>query len=328
MAALRPVLAALRDIKLAHTVFALPFALLAAFLARPLQPIWDGPPPEEGALDSLRGMNTPDRYETDWRSFSLQLVLIVLCMFFARTWAMLVNRLADATFDAQNPRTAGRAVAAGTLSPRTGWLIALTSAAAFWLTTLVFLAFSNPWPPILAPVALIWIALYAYTKRFTALCHLFLGAALAISPVCAAIAVDPSAVLSFSSPTLVSLLFLSAFITCWVAGFDIPYALADIDIDRTLNLHSIPARFGVARALVISRALHALAIVALVAFAVLAPPLGPITLVAAGAVAGLLFYEHLVLARRGVAGLPIAFFTVNGVISILFSGAAIIDTLV
>ncbi|MEM9082223.1 MAG: UbiA-like polyprenyltransferase [Planctomycetota bacterium] len=322
-----PLLLALRDIKLAHTVFALPFALLAAFLAAPIDA-------EHGGIV--------------FRIFLPQLALIVACMFFARTWAMLVNRLADAKFDKDNPRTAGRAVAAGQLSSRAGWTIALASAGAFWITTFGFLLFRNPWPALLAPIALFWTAAYAYTKRFTALCHIFLGTALAISPICAAIAINPQTLFSTDLATitifqmegsswaqftindslLLSLVALAIFITCWVAGFDIAYALADLDFDRKTGLHSIPASLGVNGALLVSRLLHAGAIIALLAFAHFAPSLGVITLSATAGVACLLIYEHLVLAERGIAGLPIAFFTINGIISVAFSTAAIVDTFI
>lgn len=304
---------ALRDIKLAHTVFAMPFALLAAFVVAP-------------------GAGGGERIA--WATFLPQLGLIAVCMFFARTWAMLVNRVADARFDRDNPRTASRAVASGKLSAKAGWTIAVASAGLFWGSAAGFLAFGNVWPALLAPFALGWIALYAYTKRFTALCHLFLGTALAISPICAAIAIDPGVfaggfwlegtAAEETAPR--ALVALALFITCWVAGFDIAYALADLEFDRRTGLHSIPAALGVRGALWAGRALHAAALVFLLVFVLYAPGLGRLSLVAAGAVGGLLVSEHVVLARRGVDGLPIAFFTVNGVISVVFGAVGILDT--
>lgn len=317
-----PLLLALSDIKIAHSVFALPFALLAAFIARPEH------------SGSAR--------------FAAQLALIVLCMFFARTWAMLINRLADRRFDKDNPRTARRVIASGRLSPRNGWIIALAIAAAFIAACAGFLLFTNPWPLILSIPVLGWIALYSYTKRFTFLCHLFLGGALAISPIAAAIAIDPSvfslpAFTAPSSATGVSggppvslssslsptapILHLSAFIILWVAGFDIAYALADIDFDRRTGLHSIPARLGVRGALWVSRSFHAAALILLLLAARAAPRFGAIMYSAVALVATLLILEHIVLARRGVAGLPLAFFTINGIVSCLLGAAGIADLL-
>ena len=300
---MRSIRLALGDIKLAHTVFALPFAILAAVLVRPRVG-------ESGMTDVVR--------------FAGQLGLVVVCMFFARTWAMLVNRLADAGFDSENPRTAKRVFAAGGLSKRVGWVIASGCAGAFWLAAGGFwLFFGNVWPALLAPVALVWIALYAYMKRLTALCHVFLGSALAISPLCAAVAVSPAQTVEM----IVPLCLLAGFVMCWVAGFDIPYALADVEVDRRLGLRSVPAALGVGAALLVSRALHFVGACAMLGFVLVAPGLGTLSVVGAGAVAALLVYEHTILARRGVAGLPVAFFLINGVISVVFGLVASLDSM-
>lgn len=328
---------ALADIKLAHTVFALPFALLGAVAA---------------LVD--HGHFKPVEVAT-------LILLVVLAMLFARTWAMLVNRLADRRFDASNPRTAKRALAAGTLSPRAGWTIALAAAALFIATAAGFwLALANAWPLLLAVPVLLWIALYSYTKRFTALAHFFLGGALAVSPLCAAIAVNPrmfgllphigeSRILYYyegtaNTPTLepetrfwiywmwtdsaTALLCIAGFVALWVAGFDIAYALQDIEHDRELKLNSIPAKLGIKGSLWLSRACHALAVAALIAAAVIEPRFHAITACAVVVVAVLLAYEHAVLHKRGTAGLPLAFFTLNGIVSCLFGAAAITDLLV
>ncbi|MBL8745117.1 MAG: UbiA family prenyltransferase, partial [Phycisphaerae bacterium] len=189
--------------------------------------------------------------------------------------------------------------------------------------------------PVLA-----WIALYSYTKRFTLLCHLFLGGALAASPIAAAIAIDPSVfslpVLSTAapnagvppmSPPAIPILLLAAFVLFWVAGFDIAYALQDIDFDRRTGLRSIPARLGPSGALWISRFLHAVAFAFLFFASRADPRFGLLFLSAVIMVGALLIFEHIVLARRGVAGLPIAFFTVNGVVSCLLGAAGIVETL-
>ncbi|MBK7406543.1 MAG: UbiA family prenyltransferase [Phycisphaerales bacterium] len=177
------------DIKIAHSVFALPFALLAVFLSR-----------SETESPATLGAKA---------------AIVVACMFFARTWAMLVNRFADRRIDARNPRTARRALPSGRLAPGQAAQAMLVCAAAFLLLAGLFgLLFANWWPAILALPVLVWIAFYSFTKRFTALCHLFLGGALAASPLCAAIAVRPHALAD--TPAL---WWLAAMVLCWVAGF-------------------------------------------------------------------------------------------------------------
>lgn len=325
---------AVSDIKIAHSVFALPFAVLGAFLAAPRP---------EGVIN--------------WPRFLGQLALVVLCMVLARTWAMLVNRLADHRFDAGNPRTARRVFASGRLDTRSGWLIALGCAALFQLAAAGFwFFFDNRWPAYLAIPVLGWIALYSFTKRFTWLCHLFLGGALAVSPIAAVIAVNP-VVLSdaqwvtglppddlfgralpflvgnMPSWTVAAILgngaavyFLAAFVLCWVAGFDVAYALQDIDFDRRTGLHSIPAKLGHRGALWVSRTLHVLAFFFLL-LAWIAGPFAMLMFIAVLLVANLLIFEHIVLARRGVAGLPLAFFTLNGTVSLLLGAVGCIEVI-
>ena len=285
------------DIKLAHSVFALPFAVLGAFLARPV----DAP----------------------WPRFGGQLALVVMCMVIARTWAMVVNRLADRDIDARNPRTARRAFASGRLTRSRGIavligcnLLFVGACSAFWF------AFRNPWPLILAEPVLAWIAFYSFTKRFTWLCHVFLGGALAASPVAAAIAIDPGTLAHTPALWLLALMVL-----LWVAGFDVIYALQDVDVDRAENLWSIPSRLGVNAAIWISRGLHAAAFGALVVAWRAEPRFGPVFAAAAGIVGVLLITEHAILARRGKAGLEMAFFTVNGVVSCVLGAAGCVDVI-
>ncbi len=283
------------DIKLAHSVFALPFALLAAVLA--IDPA--------ASSTALAG----------------QIALVILCMVLARTWAMLFNRLADRSFDAANPRTARRAVASGLLPVRRAWTLALTSALLFILTCSIFLlAFSNPWPLALSLPTLAFIAFYSLTKRFTALCHLVLGAALAFSPIAAAIALRPSALADTPAIWL-----LAGMVLPWVAGFDVIYALQDLDFDRSAGLRSMPARLGVQRSIWVSRLLHLLALAALTLAWWVEPRFGPTFLIAVALVAILLLGEHLVLARRGSAGIPMAFFTYNGLVSCVVGLLGILD---
>lgn len=301
----RHIFLALSDIKLAHSVFALPFSLLGGALA--LDPVADRTPARLGGLFGL----------------------VVVCMFFARTWAMLVNRLADWRFDRENPRTARRAVASGLLSPRQGWAVALGCAAGFVVACSGFwVFFGNKWPVVLALPVLGWIALYSYTKRFTALCHVFLGGALAASPIAAAIAVRPEVFEQPGAAPASVVLLLSAFVLLWVAGFDIAYALQDIDFDRRTGLHSIPARLGVRGSLWVSRLMHAAALVALALAARGEPRFGAIFDGAVIGVGLMLLVEHAVLIRRGIAGLPLAFFTINGVVSLTLGVAGILDLFV
>jgi len=310
-----PLLLAAADIKLSHSVFALPFALLGAFLSasRPtLAPI----PNPNPALSAYMPI--------DWSRFAGQLALVIVCMVLARTWAMLVNRIADATFDAANPRTRGRAVASGRLARPKAITLALVSAGAFVLCCVGFLAFfGNPWPLALSVPVLLWLALYSYAKRFTALCHVLLGSALAISPLAAALAINPASLTH--TPALYA---LSAMVLFWVAGFDIVYALQDEGFDRAAGLFSIPAALGARRAAYISRGFHVLAAGALLVAWNLEPRFGPVFLVAALGAIACLIAEHIVLERRGLAGLPLAFFTLNGVVSCVVGGAGIVDVLV
>jgi 4-hydroxybenzoate polyprenyltransferase len=283
------------DIKLAHSIFAMPFAVLGAFLARPAG--------------------------TGAGRFALQLGLVILCMVCARTWAMLFNRLADRRFDAANPRTSRRALPSGRVSAASGWACALAAAGLFIGAASLFGAwFGNWWPAALSVPALAWIALYSLTKRFTALCHVFLGGALGASPLAAAIAVNPGALAGTPAIWL-----LAAMVVAWVAGFDVIYALQDVEFDRSAGLFSIPARLGWSRAAWVSRGLHGAAL----AFLLLAwradGRLGWLFGTGVAAVAGLLVAEHVVLARRGRAGLEMAFFTLNGVVSCVLGVAGCVD---
>lgn len=284
------------DIKLAHSVFALPFAVLAGVLAstRP------GAPGIGGTL-----------------------TLIVVCMVAARTFAMLVNRIADASLDAANPRTAGRAFARGTLTRRDG--LAMLGACAFVFvaaTSLFGILYGNWWPLVLSLPVLGWIGLYSFTKRVTALCHVFLGGALAASPIAAAIAVDPGAL--GSRPEIV---WIAGMVLLWVAGFDVIYALQDMEHDQGAGLHSVPSKLGWRRAVIVSRVMHMGALFALGAAWRVSPYLDTAFLVGCVLTCLLLVVEHAVLERRGRAGIPMAFFTLNGVISLVLGASGVIDTL-
>lgn len=289
------------DIKLAHSVFAMPFALLAAFMAAV----------PHGATDIA------------WARFGGQLALIVVAMVFARTAAMLANRLLDREIDRNNPRTAGRAIPSGRLAASHARAALVVCVVCFMLVCASFgVLYGNWWPSILGLPVLAWICAYGYLKRFTALCHLYLGSSLAISSIAAAIAIEPGAVVA--SPAI---WLLAAMVLCWVAGFDIIYALQDVEIDRQQGLYSIPSRFGVRNALLISRGLHAVAVACLCGTLLLDPRFGVLFGIGVLVVCGLLLYEHLTVTRWGTTRIALAFFTLNGVISCVLGALGIIDVL-
>lgn len=304
------------DIKLAHSVFAMPFAVLGAVLAGPF----------------------PGGDATSARRFAGQVALVVVCMVLARSWAMLVNRLADRTFDAANPRTARRALASGRVDARRGWLAACACAAGFVVATAGFwLFFENRWPMILSVPTLGLLALYSYTKRFTALCHVVLGVCLAFSPIAAAIAIRPAYL-----HEVATLWWLAGFVACWVAGFDVIYALQDMGFDRARGLSSIPAKLGPRGGVWVSRSLHLLALAFLVMAWHSQPSFGPIMAVGVVLAGVLLAWEHAVVARwlasPEVAGprgahddpppaLQMAFFTLNGVVSCVLGFLGVLDHL-
>ena len=296
---------AMSDIKLAHSVFAMPFAVFGGFLVAP-------------------HLGEEPNRNIDWSKFSIMLVLIVVCMFFARNWAMLVNRVADSKIDASNPRTTKRAFASGVLSRRDGYAFLAINAVCFMIVCSLFgMLFENWWPTILGIPVLLWIGFYSFTKRFTWLCHLFLGGALAASPLAAAIAVGPDSILHSTA-----VFPIAAMVLCWVAGFDIIYALQDLEYDQEVGLSSIPSRFGWKRAAWLSRLLHFIAIASLIVAWNLEPRLGLIFIVATGFVGCILIYEHLILAQRGKAGIPMAFFTLNGIVSIVLGISGCVDLLI
>lgn len=283
-----------RDIKLSHSVFALPFALLATFLAA------DAADPAR-----LPRINT--------------LGLIILCMVLARTVAMTFNRWADRKLDALNPRTASRAIPSGKVRASFMITVMVFCALGFVAAAGGFLINGNPWPVILSPVVLAWLCLYSLTKRFTWLCHLFLGSALALSPLAAVLAVEP-AFLDKIDPYL-----LAGAILCWVAGFDVIYALLDTTVDRETAVHSMPANLGVGKALWISRALHAACAGALVSLCLVSDQLHLGFGIAVALVIGLLVLEHALIWGSRIHRIHVAFFTVNGVISLLVGTAGIAD---
>ncbi len=279
-------------IKFSHSVFALPFALMAAFLAG-------------------RGLEAG---RPGWS----HLLLVVVCMVAARSVAMTFNRIADAAIDARNPRTAGRPIPAGTISVAAAWGFLVIAAAVFVAGCGGFwFAHGNPWPAYLAVPVLLYLCGYSYTKRFTRWSHLYLGSAIAFSPVAAWIAVHPD---TLGWPAAV----LMAAVTCWIGGFDIIYACQDIETDRHEGLHSLPARWGAARALWAARVAHAAAAVLLALVGVIAE-LGMIYAAGVAIVAILLVVENALVRADDLSKVNLAFFTINGVVSLVLGGLAILD---
>jgi 4-hydroxybenzoate polyprenyltransferase len=274
----------LEMIRFSHTLFALPFALTSAALA------WKRPPGFQ------------------W----LQLLGILLCMVFARSAAMAFNRLADRRFDAANPRTAGRHLPAGRLSVVVVWFFTVVCSLGFVASTLLFLRFDNPWPLYLSVPVLLFVCAYSLTKRFTALSHFWLGTSLLLAPLAAWIAIR-----GLDWPDLAVPLVLGGAVLFWVAGFDILYACQDIDFDRKAGLRSVPAALGVPISLRVAAACHAVMLGLLVLlYWVAYPDLGVIYLTGVAAVAALLIYEHSLVRPDDLSRVNLAFFHVNGVISV------------
>jgi 4-hydroxybenzoate polyprenyltransferase len=283
-------------IRFSHTLFALPFALLAAVMA------WQ-----------------PTRFR--WQD----LAGILLCMVTARSFAMAFNRLADRRLDADNPRTAGRHLPARILSAWQVAVFAALSGAGFVSSTLLFLP--NRLPLILSLPVLAFLAGYSYAKRFTSLAHFWLGTALGLSPVAAWIAVRGEAVLGDPADLLPPLVLGGAVLT-WVAGFDIIYACQDYDADSKAKLHSVPVRLGIIGAMRLAAFCHLLTIGFLVCLPIVYPPFGWIYWFGAVAVAALLVYEHLLVRPIDLSRLNAAFFNVNAVISLGLFAVGSLDLLV
>ncbi len=234
-----------------------------------------------------------------------QVFWIILAMVGARSAAMAFNRIADRKFDARNPRTASRAIPAGLLSVAFVWAFTIAAAALFLLAA----AMLNRLTLLLAPVALACVLLYSLTKRWTQFSHLVLGVCLSIAPTGAWIAVRGE----IGSPIP---LLLSLVVLLWTAGFDVLYACQDFDFDRREGLKSIPARFGIGRALWIARGLHAAAFLALV-WLFLITQLGPIAFVGVIATGALLVYQHRLVSAGDLSRLNAAFFTTNAFVSVI-----------
>jgi 4-hydroxybenzoate polyprenyltransferase len=279
----------LEMIRFSHTLFALPFALLAAVMA------WH-------VTDGLSAERV-----------SRELVGIVLCMVAARSAAMAFNRIADWRFDAENPRTKMRHIPAGTLAISSVVIFAIASSVGFVLATLIFLP--NRLPLYLSLPVLAFLMAYSFTKRFTSAAHFWLGAALMLAPISAWISIRGDQVLR-NPADLLPAAVLGAAVMLWVAGFDIIYACQDFDFDRASGLHSVPTRLGIARALKVAAACHLGMILLLAALPWVYPHLGWIYGAGIAAVAILLAYEHWLVRPDDLTRVNVAFFQVNAVVSL------------
>jgi 4-hydroxybenzoate polyprenyltransferase len=272
----------------AHTVFAIPFALIGFFIG-------------------LRVMNF-QTYKPWWEL----LILVLLCMIFARSAAMAFNRWLDAEFDSVNPRTAVREIPTGIISKKDVLIFVFFNGALFIITSF----FINTLCLVLSPVALFVILFYSYTKRFTSLCHLVLGLGLSLAPIGAYIAVT-------GKFAVVPVLFSFA-VLFWVSGFDIIYALQDEEFDRVNNLRSIPSLLGMKRALYISGFLHFLSFASIFTAGVLGH-FSWFYWVGAVIFAYFLVYQHTLVKPKDLSRVNRAFFTSNGIASVIFSLFVLID---
>ncbi|WP_116124759.1 UbiA-like polyprenyltransferase [Lewinella sp. IMCC34183] len=289
MTTLRRVNDYLSLVKFAHTVFALPFALLGFFLATF----------DHGTLSLYK------------------LSLVLLCMVFARSAAMGFNRYLDRDIDERNARTAVREIPAGTISARAALVFVIVNCLLFVGTA----GLLNPLCLALSPVALAVILGYSYTKRFTYLCHFVLGLGLALAPVGAYLAVT-------AQWALLPVLY-GTTVLLWVTGFDILYALQDEHFDRREQLYSIPVRLGTRSALRLGRALHLLCAVTLITAITIQqrtyPEVGALTWLAGGIFLSLLVYQHIIVRPDDLSRINLAFFTTNGVASLIFGALAVLD---
>jgi 4-hydroxybenzoate polyprenyltransferase len=287
-------------IKFSHSIFALPFALIAVFLA---------------GRSAFHAGDTPHVYPRP-----ALLALVVLCMVAARSAAMTFNRIVDADFDARNPRTAERAIPRRRISKGQAVAFFLTCTAIFALACAGFRWLDgNIWPLVLAGPVLAYLCFYSYTKRFTALSHFVLGSAIGLSPAAAWIAIHPT---SLGLPAVL----LCTAVTLWIGGFDIIYACQDASFDRRVGLHSLPARLGIGTSLWVARAAH-IAVVALLIGLVITAELGWLAIAGVVIVAVLLAVENALVRPGDLSRVTTAFFTVNGLISLVLGALVVADVL-
>jgi 4-hydroxybenzoate polyprenyltransferase len=293
-------------VKFSHTIFAMPFALIGFFLG--LSKIYNNTIQE--ASNGLVAVNLSSTIST--RSIVVLLLLVILCMVFARSAAMAFNRFLDSHFDARNPRTAIREIPAGIISKESALRFVVINCLLFIVVTF----FINRICFALSPVALFVILFYSYTKRFTALCHLVLGVGLSLAPIGAYLSVT-------GKFDLLPILFSFA-VLFWVSGFDIIYALQDEEFDRSQQLHSMPAKFGKVQALKISTMIHMLAATCIM-YAGYYGNFGIWYWSGTVVFTGMLIYQHSIIEPNDLKRVNIAFMTANGIASVVFAIFVITD---
>ena len=297
-------------VKFSHTIFAMPFALIGFCLG--LHAIIIEYRTKFGPVEVVHFS-----YFFNLSTYQLvtKLLLVIGCMIFARSAAMAFNRYLDANFDAKNPRTAVREIPAGLLKANNVLLFTIANCILFITCTF----FINKICFYLSPVALFVVLFYSYTKRFTALCHLVLGVGLSLAPIGAYLAVT-------GEFTLLPILF-SFTVLFWVSGFDIIYALQDEAFDKQQQLHSIPAAVGKTKALRISALLHALSATCVI-YAGVHGHFGAWYWIGVGIFCTLLIYQHILVKSTDLSKVNMAFFTTNGIASIVFAIFVIVDLFV
>ncbi len=303
-------------IRFSHTIFAMPFALIGFFLgATSFQRLLSEIKRQADRNVSMAGAPRY-YYKLDQPHYNYLLIffLVIICMVTARSAAMAFNRYLDRSFDAENPRTAIREIPKGIISPDSALRFTIACCMVFIIATY----FINPVCFFLSPVALFVILFYSYTKRFTALCHLVLGLGLSLAPIGAYLAVT-------GRFDVLPVLFSFAVIF-WVSGFDIIYALQDVDFDRSQQLHSVPATLGKKKALHISELLHLLS-AACVGAAGIYGHFHWIYWLGIAVFAGMLIYQHAIVKPDDLRKVNLAFMTANGIASVVFAVLVISDLL-
>jgi 4-hydroxybenzoate polyprenyltransferase len=268
-----------------HTIFAMPFAFIGFFLA----------------------VTTTD-HKFEWQ----KLIMMLLCMVFARNSAMAFNRYLDRNIDAKNPRTKLRDIPSGRISPAAALTFTVVNCMLFILVTW----FINPLCFYLSPIALLVVLGYSATKRFTALCHMVLGLGLSLAPI--------GAYLVVTGAFALTPVFFSLSVLCWVSGFDIIYALQDEDFDRDEKLHSIPAWLGKVNALRLSTVLHVFSAL-FILMPVFYTNVGLLYYIGIAFFCAMLIYQHLLVKPNDLSRVNIAFMTTNGIASVVFAAFFLMD---
>jgi 4-hydroxybenzoate polyprenyltransferase len=297
-------------IRFSHTIFAMPFALIGFFLALTQSNFLFGV--EQWNLARRVAWGWDRTRLIDWEQIWLKLILVILCMILARSAAMAFNRYLDRSFDAKNPRTAIREIPSGIISANNALVFTVLASFLF----IIACYFINRICFLLSPVALLVVLGYSYTKRFTPLCHFILGLGLSLAPI--------GAYLAVTGHFAVLPVLFSFTVILWVSGFDIIYALQDVEFDRSQQLYSIPASLGKARALKVSELLHLLSAACVIAAGWYAG-FGWLYWAGVAVFVGMLIYQHSIVKPDDLKRVNLAFMTANGIASVIFAAFVIAD---